>query len=229
MKLSVVIPVYNERSTISAIVRRVEKAPLPGGMQREIVLVDDASTDGTGDILRKLERHRVLFHARNMGKGAALRTGFRAVTGDIILVQDADMEYSPEDYPKLLQPLLEGRADVVYGSRIIRRNSGFYLSHYFGNKFLTVATNLIYGSHLRDMETCYKVFRRGLLKGITLESNRFDFEPEFTAKVLKSGLRIVSVPVSFTPRTFAAGKKISWKDGLTALWVLIKLRFSSKR
>ena len=230
MKLSVVIPVYNEKGTILELLLRVEKAELPAGWSREIIIIDDCSTDGTGELLKGV-RHRVLRHARNQGKGAALRDGFAVATGDVILVQDADLEYSPDEYKSIIQPFSAGDVDVVFGYRRIRMNrlTDPLIMHYFGNKFLTLATNIIYGSRLKDMETCYKAFRRGLLEKITFESNRFDFEPEFTAKVLKGRYRLVQVPVQFNPRSVAEGKKISWKDGLVALWVLVKLRFSSRR
>jgi glycosyltransferase involved in cell wall biosynthesis len=225
MKLSVVIPVYNERSTVAEILRRVQAA----GQVSEIIIVDDGSTDGTREILRTLDASpavTVLFHEKNRGKGAALRTGFARATGDVILVQDADLEYNPAEYPALLEPIESGQADVVYGSRFLgakHRVTMFW--HMVANQILTLATNILYNSILSDMETGYKVFRADLLKGIPLRANRFDFEPEITAKVLKRKARLFEVPISFNPREYAEGKKIGLADAFAATWTLLKYRF----
>jgi glycosyltransferase involved in cell wall biosynthesis len=225
MKLSVVIPVFNEKGTITEIVRRVQAT----GLADEILLIDDGSTDGTREILRTLEAApgvTVLLHEKNQGKGAALRAGFRRARGDIILVQDADLEYNPAEYPALLEPIESGQADVVYGSRFLgskRRVTMFW--HMVANQLLTLATNLLYNSILSDMETGYKVFRADLLKGISLQANRFDFEPEITAKVLKRKARLFEIPISFNPREYAEGKKIGLADAFAAIWALVKYRF----
>jgi glycosyltransferase involved in cell wall biosynthesis len=224
-KLSVVIPVYNERQWIGELVRRVEAVPIP----KEIVIVDDCSTDGTRDILRDLESHedvRVLCQSRNQGKGAALREGFRQAKGDAILVQDADLEYDPAEYPKLLQPILEGRADVVYGSRFVGESHRvLYYWHFIANRILTTFSNLFTNLNLTDMETCYKVFRREVLAEINLKSNRFGFEPEITAKVAKRrnpSWRIYEVPISYSGRTYEEGKKIRFRDALNALYCIVR-------
>ena len=225
MKVSVVIPVYNEVGTIEEIISRIHAVPL----EKEIVIVDDGSTDGTREQLKKInqdkENMKILYHNRNQGKGAALRTGFEAVTGDIIIVQDADLEYSPREYPVLLEPILDGRADVVYGSRFLggpHKVSFFW--HYVGNKLLTFLSNLLNNLSLTDMWTCYKVFRKQVLKDITLRSNRFGFEPEFTAKVAKKKFRIYEVPVSYSGRDYSEGKKITWKDGIKAIFTIFRFR-----
>ena len=226
MHLSVVIPCYNERGTIEEIVRRV-RAVVP---EAEIIISDDGSTDGTRQILReKVEGQpniRVLLRESNGGKGAALHTGFEAATGDIILIQDADLEYDPRDYPALLRPIEEGLADVVYGSRFLggaRRAMMFW--HMVANQLLTLMTNLLYDTILSDMETGYKVFKAGVIKGIPLRARRFDFEPEITAKLLKRRVRIFEVPIVFAPREYAEGKKIGLRDAFEAVWTLIKYRF----
>jgi len=227
LKLSVIMPVYNEKATIREILNRVRAVDV--GMEKEIIVVDDGSTDGTRDILREEEAKgdiRVIYHEANKGKGAAVRTGIQHAQGDIILIQDADLEYDPREYPKLLEPILEGRASVVYGSRFLggpRKAMLFW--HAVGNKLLTFVTNILFDSILSDMETCYKVFKADLIKSIPLHSNRFEIEPEITAKVLKRGYRIYEVPISYTGREYHEGKKISWKDGITALWTLLKYRF----
>ncbi len=225
MKVSVVIPVYNEVGTIEEIISRIHAVPL----EKEIVIVDDGSTDGTREQLKKInqdkENMKILYHNRNQGKGAALRTGFEAVTGDIIIVQDADLEYSPREYPVLLEPILDGRADVVYGSRFLggpHRVSFFW--HYVGNKLLTFLSNLLNNLSLTDVWTCYKVFKKQVLKDITLRSNRFGFEPEFTAKVAKKKFRIYEVPVSYSGRDYSEGKKITWKDGIKAIFTMFRFR-----
>lgn len=224
-KLSIVMPCYNEERTIKQIVPRVLEVELPLG--RELVIVDDASTDGTRaflETLRGCEDVHILFHARNRGKGAALRTGFEAATGDLIIVQDADLEYDPEEYPKLLKPILEGNADVVYGSRFIGSESHrvLYYWHSLGNKFLTTLSNMFTNLNLTDMEVCYKLFKKSVLDDIELREDRFGFEPEFTAKIARAGFTIYEVGISYHGRTYAEGKKIDWRDGVRAVYVILK-------
>ena len=223
MKLSVVVPVFNELATIEQVVERIQDVPLT----KEIILVDDCSTDGTREKLGELGRTpniNVLFHDRNRGKGAALRTGFGQVTGDVIIVQDADLEYDPAEYPKLLKPILDQKADVVFGSRFASGESHrvFYFWHYVGNRLLTLMCNMFTNLNLTDMETCYKLFRREVLEQITLEENRFGFEPEITTKVARLGCRIYEVGISYSGRTYTEGKKIGWKDGVRAAWCILK-------
>ncbi len=223
MKLTVVIPVYNEVHTLLSLIDRVQDVPV----DKDIVLVDDCSTDGTRALLEKTTfppNVRVLYHERNQGKGAALRTGFAAASGDLVIIQDADLEYDPQEYPKLLQPILDGRADVVFGSRFAGGESHrvLYFWHSLGNKFLTLCSNAFTNLNLTDMETCYKVFRREVLQRITVEENRFGFEPEITAKVAKLRVRIYEVGISYAGRTYEEGKKIGWKDGVRALWCIFK-------
>jgi glycosyltransferase involved in cell wall biosynthesis len=224
-KLSVIVPVFNERNTVAEIVRRMRSVELP--VEREIVIVDDGSDDGTRDVLTQLgdSTVRVVKHPSNRGKGAAIRTGLASSTGDAVLVQDADLEYDPEDWPKLLAPVLKGRARVVYGSRFTGERRNMLFLHWVGNRFLSLVTNVLYNSTLSDMETCYKLFQRDVLDGIQLRAERFDFEPEFTAKVLRRGVRIYEVPISYAGREPNEGKKITWRDGVTALWTLVKYRF----
>jgi glycosyltransferase involved in cell wall biosynthesis len=224
-RLSVIVPVYNERNTVAEIVRRMRSVELP--IEREIVIVDDGSEDGTRDVLTQLgdSTVRVVKHAVNRGKGAAIRTGLENATGDVMLVQDADLEYDPEDWPKLLAPVLKGRAHVVYGSRFTGERRNMLFLHWVGNRFLSLVTNILYNSTLSDMETCYKLFERDVLDGIQLQAERFDFEPEFTAKILRRGIRIYEVPISYAGREPHEGKKITWRDGITALWTLVKYRF----
>ncbi len=222
-KLSVVIPVYNERQWVRELVRRVEAVPLP----KEIILVDDCSTDGTRDILKEFEAegHKVIYQTKNQGKGAALRSGFEHATGSVILVQDADLEYDPAEYPKLIQPIIENRADVVFGSRFIGESHRvLFFWHYVANKFLTMLSNIFTNLNLTDMETCYKVFRREVLQGIRLKSNRFGFEPEITAKIAKRRpkWRIYEIPISYAGRTYEEGKKIGLKDAFQALGCIVR-------
>ena len=225
MNVSVIIPVYNESNTIEEILRRVEAQEIAG----EILIVDDGSTDGTRDILKTLsskEYIKVILHEMNQGKGAAVRTGIQNATGDVLLIQDADLEYNPRDYPALLQPIEEGIADVVYGSRFLggpRRTAMYW--HMVANKLLTFMTNLLYNTILSDMETGYKVFKREVLEGIKIRANKFDFEPEFTAKILKRKARVYEVPISFNPRDYDEGKKIGINDAFQAIWALLKYRF----
>jgi glycosyltransferase involved in cell wall biosynthesis len=224
-KLSIIIPVYNERNTVVEAIRRSRTVDIP--LEREIIVVDDGSDDGTAQILTQLQDStvRVVQHPVNRGKGAAIRTGLTYVTGDLVLVQDADLEYDPEDWPKLLAPVLKGKARVVYGSRFTgeRRNMMFW--HWVGNRFLSMVTNVLYNTTISDMETCYKLFDRKLLDSITLRSERFGIEPEVTAKILRTGERIYEVPISYAGREAHEGKKITWKDGFNALSVLVRCRF----
>jgi glycosyltransferase involved in cell wall biosynthesis len=225
MKLSVVIPVYNEKNTIDQLVARVEAASIQG-WTKEIVLVEDCSTDGTQDLLKRYaDRHTVIFHEKNQGKGAALRTGFKKATGDYILVQDADLEYDPEEYPKLLEPITKFGADVVYGSRFIGDGAHrvVYYWHYLGNRFLTTISNMFSNLNLTDMETCYKLFKSEIIKNIILEQDRFGFDPEVTAKVARiKPIKIFEVGISYNGRTYAEGKKITWKDGVRVIYCILK-------
>jgi glycosyltransferase involved in cell wall biosynthesis len=226
-KLSVIVPVYDERNTVVEIVRRMRAVELP--VDLEIVIVDDGSTDGTRDVLRQLADStvRVIVHDANRGKGAAIRSGLAQVTGDLVLIQDADLEYDPEDWPKLLGPIMRGKARVVYGSRFTGERRNMLFLHWVGNRFLSLVTNVLYNTTLSDMETCYKLFDRALLDTIPLRAQRFEFEPEVTAKILRRGIRIYEVPISYTGREFDEGKKITWRDGFVALWTLVKYRFTT--
>ncbi len=227
-KISIIIPVYNEFYTLEKILEKVENCNFQS-LEKEIVLVDDYSNDGSRELLEKLQQekdYRVHFHPKNMGKGAAIRTAVSHATGDLIIIQDADLEYDPKDYNEPVKILFEKKADVVYGSRFLGNNSfhSFKLTHYWGNKLLTGLTNFLYGSNITDMETCYKAFRADVIKNIIIKSNRFEFEPEITAKILKKKYRICETPISYSGRDFSEGKKITWKDGLFAVITLIKYR-----
>jgi len=225
VKLSIVIPVYNEKNTIKEIVSRVRKTPF----EKEIIIVDDYSTDGTRELLKEIENEpdlRILYNPQNMGKGASLRSGFENLTGDIVIIQDADLEYDPGEYPNLIQPISEGKADVVYGSRFMggpRRV--LYFWHAVGNHLLTLFSNMMTNLNLTDMETCYKVFRREVLKKITIKSNRFGVEPEITAKIARLGVRLYEIPISYNGRKYSEGKKIGWKDGVNAFFSILRFRF----
>ncbi len=223
MKLTILLPVYNERATIQEIIRRVQATPF----EKEIIAIDDGSTDGTRELLPELEKQGVvvLYHDHNRGKGAAIQTGIARATGDIIIIQDADLEYDPRDYAQLIQPIVEGRAKVVYGSRFLGPRMAMFFWHMLANKMLTLMTNILYDAILSDMETGYKAFRADVLKGLPLRSRRFDFEPEVTAKVLKHGNRIYEVPISYYGREYSEGKKIGTTDGFVAIWTLLKYRF----
>jgi glycosyltransferase involved in cell wall biosynthesis len=223
--LSVVMPVYNERETIEEIIHRVLAVPI----RTELVVVDDASTDGTAEMLKQLQAQlgfKLFLQAKNAGKGSALRRGFAEVTGDLVVIQDADLEYSPEELPDLIELICQGRADVVYGSRFLGRHRVFLFSHYVGNRLLTLITNVLYNTMLTDMETCYKVMRTDVLRSMSLHSNGFGIEPELTAKIFKRQYRVYEVPITYDGRGYEEGKKITWRDGFVALWVLLRYRFS---
>jgi glycosyltransferase involved in cell wall biosynthesis len=223
--LTIIVPVYNEHKTIDEILHRIEYVPVPG-WRKEIIIVDDGSTDHTKSILKTWEKKVcVIYKEKNEGKGSALSMGFKKATGDIILIQDADLEYSPKDYPILLAPFDNPKVDVVYGSRFLGPHLSTMFMYALGNKFVTLVTNLLFNTNITDMETGYKVFRRNVLDGITIHSKRFDVEPELTVKVLKKGCQIYEVPISYYGRKFDEGKKLTWRDGVVALWILIKYRF----
>jgi len=222
-KLSVIIPAFNEARTIKEVLKKVEESPI----DKEIIIVDDFSSDGTRDILRNLgDKYKIIYHEKNKGKGAAIKSGFKEATGDIIIIQDADLEYNPEEYGNLLKPILDGETKVVYGSRFLNRlHMPRYKLFYLGNKFLSFLLSILYGQKISDMETCYKVFKREVVKNIIIKSNRFNFEPEITAKIIKAGYKIKEIPISYASRSFAEGKKINWKDGVSAVYTLVKYRF----
>ena len=223
--LSVVMPCYNEKATIEEIIRRVLAVPL----RIELIVVDDGSTDGTRDILARLANElpvKLVLQPANAGKGAALRRGFQEVTGELVVIQDADLEYSPEEFPGLIELICQGRADVVYGSRFLGRHRVFLFTHYAGNRLLTLITNVLYNTMLSDMETCYKVMRTDVLRSMALQSNGFGIEPELTAKIFKRHYRVYEVPITYDGRGYEEGKKITWRDGVVALWVLLKYRFT---
>jgi len=226
MKLSIVMPVFNEKNTIKEIISRIQSVDV--GIKKEIILVDDCSNDGTREILEKIDQNniKVYFHKKNQGKGAALQTGFSKVEGDIILIQDADLEYDPREYPRLLEPILDGRADAVYGSRFLcGPHHVIFFWHYVGNKILTTLTNMTSNLNLTDIETCYKVFKKEILDKINLKSKRFGFEPEITIKLAKLKCRIYEVPISYSGRDYSEGKKIRWKDGVSAIFHIFKYKF----
>ncbi len=226
-KVSIIIPVFNEKNTIKLLLEKVQNANF-SGLEKEIIMVDDCSTDGTTEILKELSKqYKVFFHEKNQGKGAAIRTAIKEATGDFVVIQDADLEYLPDDYDKLLPFLINDEADVVYGSRFKNQENSknFILKNKIANKFLTLLTNILYGAEITDMETCYKAFKRELIQSITIKSNRFDFEPEITAKIMKRKARLKEVPISYFGRGHDEGKKINWKDGIHAILTLIKFRF----
>jgi glycosyltransferase involved in cell wall biosynthesis len=223
--LSVVMPVYNERDTVEGMITRVLAVK---GIRVELIVVDDGSKDGTTEILQTLKKRHPfkLYHKPNGGKGSALRLGFKEVTGELVVIQDADTEYSPEEFPELIELICQGRADVVYGSRFLGRHRVFLFTHYLGNLFLTFLTNVLYNTMLTDMETCYKAMRVDVLRSFTLKSDGFGIEPEMTAKIFKRGYRVYEVPITYDGRGYEEGKKITWRDGVVALWVLVKYRFT---
>ena len=226
MKLSVIMPVFNEVSTLKEITERVFAVDI----DKEVIVIDDFSTDGTRVLYPGLKEKygdavKVILHDKNCGKGAAIRTGLSEVTGDLVIIQDADLEYDPQDYHKLLKPIADGKADVVYGSRFTGERRNMFFHHWIGNRFLTLMTNILYNTTLSDMETCYKLWKADIIKNVNIKSNRFNFEPEITAKVLKQNIRIYEVPISYAGREYHEGKKITWRDGFAALWALVKYRF----
>ncbi len=231
-KLSIIIPAYNEEVTIGELIKKVKSVKLRKDIKKEIIVIDDCSTDHTAEILKKIDSIKVLSNVNNLGKGASVLRGLKNSTGEIIIIQDADLEYNPSDYGKLIQPIIAGESSVVYGSRLKNyplrltgKKKTPLITHYLGNKLLTHITNLLYSNGVTDMETCYKVFKREVLDGIVIRSARFEFEPEITAKILKKGYKIIEVPIRVNPRGYDEGKKISWKDGFIALWTLLKYRF----
>lgn len=226
-KLSVIVPVFNERNTVVEVLRRMRTVELADGIEREIIVVDDGSDDGTRDVLQQLgdSTVRIVMHKGNRGKGAAVRTGLELASGDYVLIQDADLEYDPEDWPRLIAPVMRGRARVVYGSRFTGERRNMLVLHWIGNRVLSMVTNVLYNTTLSDMETCYKLVDRSLLVDLGLRCDRFDIEPEITAKILRRKIRIYEVPISYMGREIDEGKKITWRDGFVALWTLVKFRF----
>ena len=234
MKLSVIVPVFNEKNTILEVLKRISAV----NIDKEILIIDDGSTDGTRDVLKTVDSHqsaadrrndeiKIIYHKRNMGKGRAIRTGLNNATGDVVIIQDADLEYDPQDYPKLIEPILSGRAKVVYGSRLFGKGKKSYWSFYLGGRLLSFLANLLYNAGITDEPTCYKAFRADVIKSIDLKCRRFEFCPEVTAKVRKKGYKIFEVPINYEPRSIKDGKKISWRDGLEAIWTLVRYRFFS--
>lgn len=222
MKISIIIPAFNEQNTVEEVIKLVKKAR---GFRKEIIVVDDASTDGTGQVLERIRGITLIRHRRNQGKGSAIRTGITQATGEYILVQDADLEYDPAEIVKLLEPVRQGKAEVVYGSRFTGPRRNMFFWHWVGNQILTLVTNILYNTTLSDMETCYKLMPLALVKSLNLRARHFEFEPEVTAKILKRGIRIWEVPISYAGREYHEGKKITWQDGIPALWALVKYRF----
>ncbi len=227
MKLSIIIPVFNEKNTILEILKRIETVDLSDfAIEKEIIIIDDGSNDGTRDILKKLEnKYKIIYHGKNSGKGTAIRTGLKEASGDYILIQDADLEYDPKDYRKIIEYAFKNNAEVVYGSRRLNHNNMSNLSFYLGGVFLTQMINFLYGTKLTDEATCYKFFKKEIIKSLTLKCRRFEFCPEVTVKIAKKGIKIYEVSINYNPRSKTEGKKIRWRDGLEALWTLIKYRF----
>jgi glycosyltransferase involved in cell wall biosynthesis len=222
MKISIIIPVFNEEKTIAQIIGQINNVT---GFHKEIIVIDDASVDGTGRKLKEIKGIKLITHQKNLGKGFAIRSGIEAATGDYVLVQDADLEYDPQDILSMIKPIIKGKAEVVYGSRFTGPRRNMFFWHWMGNQLLTLITNILYNTTLSDMETCYKLIPLKLIKSLNLESKRFEFEPEVTAKILKKNIRIWEVPISYAGREYNEGKKITWRDGIPALWTLIKYRF----
>lgn len=222
-KLSIIIPVYNERNTVLQVLKRVQAQPI-GKLKKEIILVDDGSTDGTREVLKKAKGCKIILHVKNRGKGSALRTGFKEATGDLLMVQDADLEYNPKEYPRLLAPLLAGKTEVVFGSRFMGKHSPGYWVYYLGNQVLSGLTTFLYGQRITDMETCYKLFTRNAYEKICLKAKRFDIEPELTAKFILAGFNITEIPIAYKGRHFDEGKKITWWDGIQAAGHLLRFR-----
>ena len=227
-KLSIIIPCYNEKNTLPVILEKVKNVRLISNLRKEIILVDDFSSDGTREYIKKIKDKNLIkiFHNQNQGKGTAVKSGIKKASGDIIIIQDADLEYNPEDYNSLIKPIIEGKAKVVYGSRVLKKENKYsYLSFFMGGKLVTLVTNLLYFTRITDEPTCYKTFEAEIIKNIKIEGNRFEWEPEVTAKILKRGIKIYEVPISYFPRSKEEGKKINWLDGIKAIWTLFKYKF----